>query len=295
MTKILLHTVRCMVVLALFLMGSPVWSESLGGDSFSPIYMTNNKGKPLKLTWIYGINNGKTLHLDRDILGESVHLNIRFGSLTITVNPLTKKRTVFLPVTISGTVSGFASVKIIEDLQPFDSGKSLVNSQRLVLKVTISAYGQTARVNANVAANFTPAVEWFLDRNDLDRLGLGYRFIQPELVEGQVQGKVCASVSGRNRCTPVDTSAVSQETWEIVDVLEAVSVRKKTYLDVVEVERQTSLPSIDPLNGEVATEPFAVTYWVAKGIGMVKGVGQYNFLGSPLNIELKKFTRVRAR
>lgn len=43
------------------------------------------------------------------------------------------------------------------------------------------------------------------------------------------------------------------------------------------------MPSVD-LSG--INQTMTITYWVAKGIGMVKGVGYLQFFGQPLTIEL---------
>jgi hypothetical protein len=73
----------------------------------------------------------------------------------------------------------------------------------------------------------------------------------------------------------------SPETWEIIDKQNRITVMGKEYQNVVVVKRTTLMPS-DIDNLKDAT----LTYWVAKGIGMVNGIGQYELMGEPLTIEL---------
>ena len=56
------------------------------------------------------------------------------------------------------------------------------------------------------------------------------------------------------------------------------------YYDVVEVTRYTVVPEY--ANGSVQEKNAQIVYWVARGIGMLKSIGHFNFLGQPLTVEL---------
>jgi len=63
------------------------------------------------------------------------------------------------------------------------------------------------------------------------------------------------------------------DTWTILNKLPSMTIQGRTYNDVVEVSRQTLLPD---LSGQML--PVTMYYWVAKGVGMIKGQGIYRIL-----------------
>ena len=138
-------------------------------------------------------------------------------------------------------------------------------------------------------ALLSPSSEWFLDRNDLDLLPIGLLYDELE-VSADISGKACAAAYGKRQCVPLNTSQVlSPVSWEVGAHSDTLKVRNSTYSNIVEVRRHTLVPALDGLlgNGGVNTEASYSQYWVAKGIGMVKGIGQYEFMGRPLLVELK--------
>jgi hypothetical protein len=59
----------------------------------------------------------------------------------------------------------------------------------------------------------------------------------------------------------------------------------RTYNNVVVVDRQTVLPDISVTVSTGATS-LPVRYWVAKGVGMIKGEGPYRIMGQSVAVEL---------
>ncbi len=77
---------------------------------------------------------------------------------------------------------------------------------------------------------------------------------------------------------------ISTDRWEITDYKDSVTVNGKVYNDIVVVKRVTEIPDIS--NGYTRMDTLTITYWVAKGVGMVKGFGYLKIMNQQLDIEL---------
>lgn len=82
---------------------------------------------------------------------------------------------------------------------------------------------------------------------------------------------------------PIPSDAEPSLTWRYrINNSEAVEVYSEgTYLHML-LGDLTLIINHDPSS----SESIRVTYWVAEGIGMIKGSGQYQILGTPLALEL---------
>jgi len=282
-----------LLILAIF--AGSAWAEWGGKGSFSPIAMVGDNGKPVKLTWTYLVNRGKPLYFNEVISGVPIKLKLQLGDLTLSIDPNSLKRTVKLSANVSGSATGQVNLRITESLLPNSEGKTLITDQNLRLNSNLDVQGLDVYVVAKVLSHLSPYSEWFLDRNDLDELAVGTIYDEQGEVSTDIQGDVCASAAGRKLCQDINVSAVSSpEQWEIMGQTEQLKVRNVTYANVVEVNRNTVVPAFDGLvNGSANTQPATITYWVAKGVGMVKGYGQYRLFGQDLLIELKRTAIVR--
>lgn len=294
-TRTLLQTVCG--VLALMVAAS-LWASTNETTSFSPVFVKDAAGKLRTLTWTYAVNGGQalTVPFDTTELGASGDMTFKCGDLSLTIDPKAKTRTALFNPTFTGnlttddgesaTYSGSASVKVTEGLDALDRSV-LVKDQRVVMGLNLSVPGQrTMSLALNLLTQFDPSAEWFLDRSDLDQIDIGSGLSASE--EGATTGSVKVTISGYGSETePVDSSVTVPDQWTVLDQLDRFTVGKVTYRNVIEVERDTEVPSGD-LTGAASTA--TVTYWVAQGVGMVKGVGQFQFMGNPLTIELKSTT-----
>ncbi len=77
---------------------------------------------------------------------------------------------------------------------------------------------------------------------------------------------------------------ISSKYWKITDIKSEAIVSGITYNDVVVVEKYTKVPNIT--GNHVTMESVTIKYWVAKGIGMIRGYGYFNLLGEQLDVEL---------
>ena len=270
---------------------APAMAAVIETSSFSPVFVKDETGKPQTLTWTYMVNGGNSMAVEDDDLGD---MTIKCGDLKVTVNPLAKTRESSLPVSISGDTKGSATAKFTESLE--DLGDSVnVGNQQVGIGMNLSEEGLKVSVSVQMLTQFSPGLEWFLDRSDLDQLGVGYE--RNNETQGATTGSVKVSIPVLNVVVPVyksdikklDYSGSVPDRWVIVDVLDRFQVGWVEYRDVAVVERTTQVPKGDT-GGTM--EETVMTYWVAKGVGMVKGVGQYQFMGQPLEIELKSATLV---
>jgi len=272
--------VRCGVLaLGVAVSGMAATSET---TSFSPLFVKDGAGKFRTLTWTYVINGGQPLTIEDDEAGE---LTFRYSDLKLTVNPTAKTRQGYFSVAISGDAKGSATAKFTESLEPLED-RVRVESQQVNIGMKLSADGLSASVLISLLTQFSPSPEWFLDRSDLDQLGVGFAWA--EEAWGAVTGSVKVSIPGYGSDSQeIDEYGSVPDYWEIVDVLERFQVGGVTYRNVVVVDRLTQVPT-GQMDG--SSEEAVVTYWVAQGVGMIKGVGQYQFMGQPLDIELKSAT-----
>lgn len=252
-------------------------------SSFSPTIAVTSDGSPTTLYWTYRVNGGSPM----TTTSEGLTMIMQCSDLQLSINPETLKRIVEFSATVSGGASGSISAYSSEDLIA-SAGRTLINHQDLRMDMNLSAQGQTISGYMRIITSPTSPLEWFLDREDLDTLGVGYVF------DG---GNPTASVSVTLDMTfsapgygsqpiyeTMTEPAQYHESWRITGVQDSITVAGKTYYNVVVVERTTLVPDAS-LSVESA-QPTTITYWVAKGVGMVKGVGQYSIMGQQMIIEL---------
>lgn len=284
------RALRLAYVLAVSLVAAQgVWGAVVPSSSFSPIYVKDAAGRLTKVSWTYVVNGGQPLEATSDFDGTALNLTMRYSALQVSVDPRTQRREVSFSATFTGDATGTCSAKVTEDLADLE-GQALILNQHMKLDMKIRADGESATIAANLLAEFTPSVEWFLDRDDLDQLGIGFVSDDQGAVEAQVTGSVCVSAPGYGReCEDVETSASSPERWKIVDMLDWFTVQGRSYHDVVVVERETEVPatSFDGASDDDSMRPVTMTYWVARGVGTIKGIGQYSLMGQPLAVELQ--------
>lgn len=273
------------VCLLLFILPS---TALCANTSFSPIYVTNSQGRPQKLTWVYLVNGGKPLNVNSN----GIALTLKISALQMVVDPARLTRTVNFSATISGMAQGRTAVKMVEYLR-LSAGRTKIYKQSVSVGMDVSTAGDSANILATVASSFTPSAEWFLDRNNLDKLRIGYGYAETGRVSIKVAGDVCVELYGIRQCSDISQNAYSPESWKITGKLKSMKVGSATYSNVVAVSRNTVSPDVSnlmDLTGGINTTPVKISYWVAKGVGMIKGVGQYTLLGKPLLLELKSLT-----
>jgi hypothetical protein len=243
--------------------------------SYFPITAENSYGKAIAPYWIYKINGGAPLSVSMN----GVNLGMQFGDLRVDINAAGTKRFVKFNASLSGDATGTIDVNVDSDLTA-SADTTLIQNEVLTMDMSLSVPGESVIVKFYMNIIFSPEAEWFLDREDLDTFSVGYVYNEQNMITAAMDGYIDISGYGRES---FDTSGTSAESWEILAKNETVTVNGITYQNVIKVKRNTLIPDMNSTNGNQET---TITYWVAKGIGMVKGIGQYSILGEQLSIEL---------
>jgi len=153
--------------------------------------------------------------------------------------------------------------------------------ERLRMIFNLTAAGASAYINIDATATPDEPWEWFLDRDDLDSLPVG--FSETQNLEVAVSGLLTVGGTGLPNTTESLTAVESSsDTWRIVSHQASITVLGKQYTDIVVVDRDTL--GVDPQTGE--SVPVTIRYFVARGIGFVKAENLLSFLTAPLHWEL---------
>ena len=255
--------------------------EGLNGGvqkSFSP---RPSETQPI-LSYRYKVNNGQPIQ----VYSDGYYLTMQFEELFVIVNyeDTESGRLMVRQGQVGGRISGEATGTFTTSSTEYltASDAALVNGQTIDIYMGLSADGETVDVDIHAETDLNEPMAYLLDRSDLDELPLG-RYDLQGAVDGYLDGYVYISSAGYGHYEPFSGPITSTESWEIVDKLESYTVQGITYHNVVVVVRNADVPSF---TYPYYQEDFSMTYWVAEGIGMIKGSGQYQILGEPLDIEL---------
>ena len=253
--------------------GSSSDIETVTSASFSPMSATDSEGNATKLNWVYTVNNGEPL----DTYTDGFFMSLDFDDITLIVDPSNNKSTAEMSGKISGDATGSYAATIDDDFF-FVGGATYISSSNINMTMNISAEGESGSIVMDLLSTFSPAAEWFLDRDDLDQLDIGYTH-DSDGVDAYVTGTLQITDYGTE---PIDYYGYITDTWVITDKQESITVQGKTYDNIVEVTRYTKVPDAYGTGNDDAT----IIYWVAKGIGWVKASGHFRFQDEPLDIEL---------
>ena len=163
------------------------------------------------------------------------------------------------------------------------NGRTFTSNLETNVLVTIFAdddFGQL-ETEVDLQINYPEPAEIFLDRDDLDqRVG--------EVFSQQISGTVSGSVSIKDGISPSEVqnlpsaSATVTETYTVTQVLSSVTVQGVTYNDVVTVDY--SYNQLNAQTGEL--EPTTTTYYLARGIGLIKATNLSQLYGTQLDWDL---------
>ncbi len=250
---------------------------SLQSDSFYPVIATDESGHYQTPIWSYRINGGQTLEINT----QGITSYVTFDDIAMRIDDTTEQLQADFQGTFTGNMEGLITVNITENLQAATQPAQKIN-QAANISMVMDSTGTTAEIELALNTIFTPYTEYFIDRNDLDILPVGYIF--EDTVNAGISGTITTSMYGwETGSESIDfNDAASDEQWEIIDKPDTLTVMGKTYDNIVVVNYTTFLPTLE--SGQA--EEVSMTYWLAKGIGMIKGSGQFQLYGEPLTIEL---------
>ena len=245
-------------------------------ESFYPLTAKAADGSDLNPRWTYRVNEGNPINVSQ----EGLNLSMDFSDIEIEIDYGLLTRTAEFSATVSGDASGTADVKATMEIEE-NASATLVERQYMDFDMDIGIDGYSVHVQFYADTVFNPSAEWFLDRDDLDTLPVGYVYDEQGAVQATTDGYVSITGMGAYDIDSVETT--SPEHWKIVQKSDTMTVAGTTWNNIVKVERTTLIPDYESASG--VTEA-VITYCVAKGIGMIKGEGEFEILGNPLSLEL---------
>ncbi|GEM_PF-6644726 len=240
--------------------------------SFSPTTAKDKatNAQNVALHWIYAVNNGQPVKAN--LLGVSIGIGV--NAVEVKLDPVSLQRLVSLQGPITASVNGTSyagnfSASLGEALL-FSAGKTVIQSESAEVNVSLSGGGESgsAKLTAQVGA-FAPAYEWFLDRDTLDQLQPG--FVQTVTSNGTADFNI--TVTDEPPIVKSNLPVAINDRWTVLEKLPAMVVQGKSYSNVVKLSRQTRVPDF---SGNLTT--VTMYYWVAKGVGMIRGQGVYRVL-----------------
>ncbi|MBI5098212.1 MAG: hypothetical protein HZB30_03100 [Nitrospirae bacterium] len=256
-------------------------------QSFSPVTALNGFEDPVTLSWRYRVMN-QPIKINQVVNGVSLRMSFRFKDIILTIDPSALERKAALKGSVNGSARGISftgnfNAGVTENIQ-LSAGKTLVDNEEMNMNIILTAMGESANIKVNANIDFDTPAEWFLDRSDLDMRPIGYIYDEQGIVGASVNGYVKVKIPGEGPSTQNFSDYVSSpESWEIVDWKDSMVVMGKEYFNIVVVDRRTIIPDYaDPYGNQNVT----IRYWVAQGVGMIRGEGQFSFGGNPLVIEL---------
>ncbi len=239
--------------------------------SFDPVLAkaTADATRNVPLHWVYTVNNGAPV----TTTVEGISISLGADSIEISIDPADMKRRV---VSHGGKVSGSSDGVSVSGDWSFNLTESLVQgtgtlvtAQDIDVQLNLSGGGEsgTGRLVASTSG-LTPPCEWFIDRPDLDTLAIG------TVLNSRCSGNFSYefTMTGEDPLRGSGAAAMD-ERWTVTDKLSSMTVQGKSYSNIVKLSRATKVPDFS--GGLV---PVTMTYWVAKGVGMVRGIGQFRLL-----------------
>lgn len=266
--------------------GDNPFVEGAQSASYYPMKATDATGSATAVYWTYRVNGGEPLEVPFPY--GDVELRMRFGELRVEIDAAGTERRAELRGTVEGEVLGepiagnfFESIR--EDVLP-DAAGTAISREDLRVQLDLSAAGDSGSAIVEVSAEFDPAVEWFLDREDLGLLPVGHIHRPLQGVQARVTGQIYLL---DEEPLPISGLHPSPESWRIVGHQDRVEVLGVEYRDVVIVQRDAVATSRQGFgSGGSGSLRVTVTYWVARGIGMIRASGVISILGEPVEIEL---------
>src|SRR5262249_55055240 len=108
----------------------------------------------------------------------------------------------------------------------------------------------------------------FFDRSDLDALPVGHAEAQ-DPIQAPITGTTTVTTNGMQQMQTVEATLSLTQSWRILEKTGTFAVLGHTYDSVVKVQLDTSVAAGDGA-GTAAVQQTS-TYWLAKGIGLVRG------------------------
>lgn len=256
-----------------------------GNPNASASYFPTSSTDPAltDLQWQYVFSNG-----DITSNTDAGTINVNLSGISVRMaNTMPTERVVQFSGPFTADVEGEAAAGrlesiLSEEISQIDNRAyiSRLNTNILISIFADDEFGQLD-TEVDLQINYPEAIEIYLDQDDLnERVG--------EVFTRQVSGTLSGTISLREEFFADDTrdfpssSTTVTETYTVSSVLSSMTVQGVTYNDVVAVDY--SYKQLNPQTGEL--EPTTTTYFLARGIGLIKASNLTRLYEASLDWEL---------
>ena len=227
--------------------------------SFFPVRGTTDMGADTTIKWTYRINGGQPVALAAD-----AGISIRFSDETVTAQGGSTITTSLSGTVIATGVSGGESFTETDHLTADSPATVSERDADIRLQIAEGSTSVSETEMLRYAFGTTP-LPTFFDRDDLDTLALG--FSESRDSTAAVTGTITASGAGAPAQSQTVTTTLSEsQSWTLADKLATFDVLGTTYMNVVKVQRTTTVTDASSGTNQQGTS----TLWLAKGIGMIR-------------------------
>jgi len=215
---------------------------------------------------------------------DGVTTTYSMGDMELSIDPGKMIRSMNFSGSISeptNNMNGNFAVTVLGNLESA-AGATMLKDTEVKFDFNMSLGADDFHMKLTAAMQYNPAVEWFLDCENLDELAIGYVYDEQGTINASMT--LTSEVQGEAPKSKSIDNLTSAESWEIVDKLDSVTVQGMTYENVIVVDRKTLVPDSNLIGNP--SDRITITYWVAKGIGMIRATGYHKFMEKNLDIEL---------
>jgi hypothetical protein len=249
-----------------------------GGGGYAPATSTSFYPMIGNLYWQYIINDREPL----DLNFEGFDVNMTVSDILVSsysVDDNQAERSYQLSGSLTGELVGSYYATGLQFFTVDENEEAVLTREDLTMNLSASAVDGSGSIILNFSSTFDPPVDFFITRNDLDQLPIGYQ--QNLTTTATVTGTLKMGAGGEVIEEPINAEEDIDEEWEIINKLDTLEIGDVIYENVVQIRRQTAMP-----NMEGGLEAEEIDYWLAKGIGLVQSEGEFNVFGEALTAEL---------
>ena len=256
--------------------------------SFFPIHSCS--GELSSNSWTYELNHGDFLVQNSSLFPA----DIEFGVADISVdvkNVLLHERFSGNFVNEGNNVGSFIEDRFnILNLSGETSLGTKITDFRLNQILNNTELGLASEIDIFSSLRIEPndPVSWPLSREDLHLVALG------SVLASSMHTGVSTNINVLFSKPVMDERAISQDinfesSWVLSGKMESMTVKDENYYNVVKVTNVINGESIGP-TGEIENLDRKSTYWLSRGVGMIKGTGQFNIINTAVLGELDSYS-----
>ncbi len=291
MRAILTSGFKCVVVTMAFCVAcfethsadnSDLDQRSVVSESFDPFSgrLKEDDSAAEQLWWRYRINQGKPVTMS---LSGDDSITMEFDDPLTIVDPSNSTRLTTVEVSSHSSADGVSGTMAEEVTENLEFGQTTrVVSQRVIIKEEFEEDGETIRAIRDLIVEMDPPMEWVLDRSDLNESEPGEELLQ-QTYDMHYSGSGDTTIDGQRETRLYDETIIPvTEVWTVEEKHDSFSVQGNNYRNVIEIQRENTMLISGDGRGSLV-----YTYWVAKGVGVIKEIGNVPWSQLPHGIPIE--------